>query len=72
MMRGTELITWKWQRLRKNCKQLYFFILFLKNEKNMIYIFSLIIKTVKLDEKRKDVNKFIKYRMSYQIANFYW
>ena len=37
----------------------------------MIYIFSLIIKTVKLDEKRKDVNKFIKYRMSYQIANFY-
>ena len=37
----------------------------------MIYIFSLIIKTVKLDEKRKDVNKFIKDRMSYQIANFY-
>ena len=72
MMRGTELITWKWQGLRKNCKQLYFFILFLKNEKNMIYIFSLIIKTVKLDEKRKDVNEFIKDRMSYQIANFYW
>lgn len=37
----------------------------------MIYIFSLIIKTVKLDEKRKDVNEFIKDRMSYQIANFY-
>ena len=29
-------------------------------------------KTVKLDEKRKDVNEFIKDRMSYQIANFYW